>query len=136
MSDYTKNCLRKMWLYRVIDWILIIGPIFTYVCIGLADGGIATWAKVTMIGCCAAALIVIIVNTILQKRLRCPMWLVLIGLVAAIKNYLLPLIIILSLVTILDDLVLTPLIENYRDKYRASKVQDEREEEQNHDGSN
>lgn len=133
MSEYTKNCLRKMWLYRVIDWILIIGPIFTYVCIGLADGAIKTWAKAVMLGCVAAAFIVIILNTILQKRLRCPMWLVLIGLVTAIRDYLLPLIIILAVVTILDDLVLTPLIESYRDKYRASKVIDERKEEEEHE---
>ena len=50
----------------------------------------------------------------------------LIGLFVAIKEYLLPLIIILAITSVLDDLVFTPLITYYKTKLISNKAMDER----------
>ena len=65
-------------------------------------------------------------NVIAQKKLRCPIWIVLIGLYVAIRDYLMPLIIILAITSILDDLVFTPIISYYRTKLISNKAIDER----------
>ena len=129
-SDYTKTVRMKMWLYRIIDWLVLFTPVAVYVVIALADGGVTTTGKVSVVGTVMIAGILAIVNVIAQKRLRCPIWIILIGLFIAIKELLLPLIIILAVVTVLDDVILTPLIQHYHDKLVASKVYDERREEE------
>ena len=73
------------------------------------------------------AIILTIINVIAQKRLRCPIWIMLIGLYIAIREWLLPLVIILAVVSVLDDLVFTPLIHYYYTKTVASKTIDQRE---------
>ena len=72
------------------------------------------------------AIILTVFNIIAQKKLRCPIWIMLIGLFVAIKEYLLPLIIILAITSILDDLVFTPLIGYYKTKLISNKAMDER----------
>jgi len=72
------------------------------------------------------AIILTVFNIVAQKRLRCPIWIMLIGLFVAIKEYLLPLIIILAITSILDDLVFTPLITYYKTKLISNKAMDER----------
>lgn len=129
-SDYTKNCIRKLWLYRCIDLLILFSPVAIYTVIALSDGGVTTVGKISVVGCVAVALILSLINVIAQKRLRCPIWIVLIGLYIAIKNYLLPLIVILAIVTVIDDLLLTPIIHYYHEKVVASKVYDDRQSEE------
>ena len=125
-SDFTKVCRLKLWLYRIIDWILLFMPVIVYVVIALCDEGVTTVGKVSVVGTVAVAAILALFNIIAQKRLRCPIWIVLIGLYIAIRDYLLPLVIILAVVSICDDLILTPLISYYRAKLIANKAIDER----------
>ena len=125
-SDFTKVCRLKLWLYRIIDWILLFMPVIVYVVIALCDEGVTIVGKVSVVGTVAVAAILALFNIIAQKRLRCPIWIVLIGLYIAIRDYLLPLVIILAVVSICDDLILTPLISYYRSKLIANKAIDER----------
>ena len=125
-SDFTKVCRMKLWLYRILDWLILFAPLIIYVVIALTDGGITTKRKVSEVGSVAIAAILALCKKIKKKRLRCPIWIVLIGLFIAIREYLLPLIIILAVVTVLDYLVLTPLISYYRSKLIANKSIDER----------
>ena len=125
-SDFTKVCRLKLWLYRIIDWILLFMPVIVYVVIALCDEGVTTVGKVSVVGTVAVAAILALFNIIAQKRLRCPIWIVLIGLYIAIRDYLLPFVIILAVVSICDDLILTPLISYYRSKLIANKAIDER----------
>lgn len=128
-SKYTKICRLKLWLYRILDLLVLFAPVAIYVVIALTDEGVTTMGRVSVVGTVAIALILSLFNIIAQKRLRCPIWIVLIGLYIAIKEYLLPLIIILAVVTIIDDLILTPLITYYREKLIANKAIDERLQE-------
>lgn len=124
-SKYTKDARFKLWLFRILDWICLGLPIIIYVIIALAGDGLVA-QKVAVVATTMVAIILTVVNIIAQKRLRCPIWIILIGLFIAIKEYLLPLIIILAITSILDDLVFTPLISYYRTKLIANKAMDER----------
>lgn len=126
-SEFTKSCRRKLWLFRILDWLCLITPILIYVIIALSNDGIKVGYKVTLMSMLIIAIILCVVNVLAQKRLRCPIWIILIGLYVAMRDYLMPLIIILAVVSILDDLVFTPLIHYYYTKTVASKTIDQRE---------
>lgn len=129
-SEYTKVARRKLWLYRVIDAIVLLGPLIAYFMFALSSGQVTNTGKVTLVGTVAVALVLVIFNVIAQKRLRCPIWIVLIGFFVAIRDWLLPLIIVLAIVSVIDDLILTPLIAYYRSKLIANKAMDERIEDE------
>lgn len=124
-SKYTREARFKLWFFRILDWICLGLPIIIYVIIALAGDGLVA-QKVAVVATTMVAIILTVFNIIAQKRLRCPIWIILIGLFIAIKHYLLPLIIILAITSILDDLVFTPLISYYRTKLIANKAMDER----------
>ena len=126
-SEFTKSCRRKLWFFRLLDWICLAAPLIVYVIIALFNDGIKVTYKVAVISTLMIALILTIFNIIAQKRLRCPIWIVIIGLYIAIRDYLMPLIIILACTSILDDLVFTPLIHYDYTKTVASKTIDQRQ---------
>ena len=133
MSSFTKKCLLKLWVCRILDWICLGAPILVYVIIALANGDIGITPKLALTSTLIIAIILTIVNTVAQKNLKCPIWIVIIGLYVAISNYLLPLIIILAVASILDDIVFTPLIHYYYTKTVASRTIDQREAAEDED---
>ena len=126
-SSYTKKAHSLLWLYRILDIICLFLPLIIYVIIALASGGVAAIGKVAVVGSVMVAAILVAINVIAQKRLRCPIWIVILGLYVAIQQYLLPLIVILAITSVVDDLVFTPLIHKWYTKYQASVVIDERQ---------
>ena len=126
-SEFTKSCRRKLWFFRLLDWICLAAPLIVYVIIALFNDGIKVTYKVAVISTLMIAIVLTVFNIIAQKRLRCPIWIVIIGLYIAIRDYLMPLIIILACTSILDDLVFTPLIHYYYTKTVASKTIDQRQ---------
>ena len=126
-SEYTKVCRRKLWLYRILDALLLLGPLVYYFFVAVSKDGPLV-GKVSVVGTVAIALILTLFNVIAQKRLRCPIWIVLIGLFIAVRDYMLPLIIMLAVASVIDDLILTPLISYYRTKLISNKAIDDREE--------
>jgi hypothetical protein len=130
-SAFTKKCRKKLWLFRILSWLCLAAPLIVYVIFALANDGIKVGYKVTVISMLLIALILTVFNIIAQKRLRCPIWIILIGLYIAIRNYLMPLIIILAVTSVLDDLLFTPLIQYYYTKTVASKTMDQREAAEN-----
>ncbi len=130
-SKYTKECRFKLWFFRILDWICLAAPLIIYVIIALASGEAVVAQKVAVVSMTMIALILTAFNAISQKKLRCPIWIILIGLFVAIRDYLMPLIIILAITSILDDLVFTPLISYYRTKLISNKAMDERLPDEN-----
>lgn len=131
-SEYTKTVRAKLWLYRILDWLILFLPLVVYAVIAYASDSVTTFRKVALSACLVVALVLTLFNVIAQKRLRCTIWIILIGLYVAIQKWLLPLVIILAVVSILDDLLFTPLVAHYKAKLEASKVYDERKEEEEH----
>jgi len=130
-SDITKVTRYKLWLFRALDFLMLFTPLVIYIGIALTGDGITTTGRVSVVGTVAIAGILCVFNVICQKKLRCPLWIVLIGLFVAIRDYLLPLIIILAVTSILDDLLFAPLINYYHTKLIAHKAIDEREPDGN-----
>lgn len=125
-SEYTKVSRAKLWLYRILDWICLFTPVIVYIFIALCGDGVTTIAKVSVVGSVTIALVLTLFNVIAQKRLRCPIWIILIGLYIAIKQWLLPLVIILAVTSTLDDLLFTTLIAHYKAQLEANKAIDVR----------
>lgn len=130
-SRFTKECRFKLWFFRILDWICLAAPLIIYVIIALSSGQAVVAQKVAVVSTTMVALILTAFNVISQKKLRCPIWIVLIGLFVAVRDYLMPLIIILAITSILDDLVFTPLITYYRTKLISNKAIDERLPDEN-----
>lgn len=124
-SNYTRHCRAWLWFYRILDAVCLGVPLLVYVIIALSGGALVA-AKVAVVSTVMIALILTVFNVIAQKHLRCPIWIIIIGLYIAIGEWLLPLIIILAITSVLDDLVFTPLIAHYKMKLEASKVYDDR----------
>lgn len=125
-SKYTKECRFKLWLFRILDWICLVAPLIIYIIIALSSGEAVVVQKVAVVSTTMVAIILTAFNVLSQKKLRCPIWIILIGLFVAIRDYLMPLIIILAITSILDDLVFTPLIGYYKTKLISNKAMDER----------
>lgn len=126
-SKFTKKSRALLWTWRAVDWLCLFAPLIIYLVIGLASNNVTTGAKVTLVAMLFLALILTAINVIAQKHLRCPIWVLLIGLYVAMNKYLMPLIIILAITSILDDLVFTPIIHYYYTQTVASKTIDKRE---------
>lgn len=128
-SKYTKRYRLKYWITSVICWVSLITPLGVYIIKALASDGVLVSGKVAVVGTVAVAIILTVYNIIAQRNLTCIIWVMLLGLFVAMKEALLPLIIMLSIVSILNDLVFCPLISHYKTQLIASKVVDEREKE-------
>ena len=125
-SKFTKECRFKLWLFRILDWICLFMPLIIYIVVALSSGEAIVAQKVAVVSTTMVAIILSAFNVISQKKLRCPIWIILIGLFVAIRDYLMPLIIILAITSVLDDLVFTPVIGYYKTKLIANKAMDER----------
>lgn len=125
-SKFTRDCRRKLWFFRILDWLCLAAPLIIYIIIALANGEAVVAQKVAVVSTAMIAIMLTIFNTVAQKKLRCPIWIVLIGLFVAIRDYLMPLIIILAITSVLDDLVFTPVISYYKTKLISNKAIDER----------
>ena len=126
-SNFTKKSRALLWTWRLIDWLCLFAPLIVYLIIGLVNDNVTTGGKVTLVAMLFIALILTVINVIAQKHLRCPIWVLLIGLYVAMEKYLMPLVIILAITSILDDLVFTPIIHYYYTQTVASKTIDKRE---------
>jgi hypothetical protein len=125
-SKFTKKSRTLLWTWRILDWLCLFAPLIIYVVVGLINNNVTTGQKVTLVAMLFLAIILTMINVIAQKHLRCPIWVLLIGLYVAMNKYLMPLIIILAVTSILDDLIFTPLIHYYYTQTVASKTIDKR----------
>lgn len=126
-SKYTKDIKRKLWLLRIVHWVLLLLPIIIYIFKALGDEGVLVQQKVGLVGSVVAAIVVVAFNILAQKHLSSPLWLVILGLFIAVKEILLPLIIIVAITSILGDFFFNPAIEKLKIKLISSKTIDERE---------
>ena len=126
-SNFTKKSRALLWTWRLIDWLCLFAPLIVYLIIGLVNDNVTTGGKVTLVAMLFIAIILTVINVVAQKHLRCPIWVLLIGIYVAMEKYLMPLVIILAITSILDDLVFTPIIHYYYTQTVASKTMDKRE---------
>ena len=134
-SKFTKKSRTLLWTWRLIDWLCLFAPLIIYLIIGLVNDNVTTGGKVTLVAMLFIAIILTVINVVAQKHLRCPIWVLLIGIYVAMEKYLMPLVIILAITSILDDLVFTPIIKYYYTQTVASKTMDKREAAEEAEGN-
>ena len=133
-SKFTKKSRALLWTWRIIDWICLFLPLIIYLIVGLCNNNVTTGGKVTLVAMLFLALILTAINVIAQKNLRCPIWCLLLGLYVAMDKVLLPLIVILAITSILDDVLFTPLIHYYYTQTVSSKTIDKRQAAEDAEG--
>lgn len=125
-SNFTKKVRRRLWLVRALDWSFVTLPVVGYVLFGLFSHDVETMKKVVLISMCILAGVISVTNVFMRQRLRCVVWILIIGLYVAVKELLLPLIIVMACTAVTDDIVFSPLISYYQSKLAASKTIDQR----------
>lgn len=125
-SNYTKKAIKILWLLRACNLAFLFVPVMVYVIIALASGGVTVTGRVSVVGSVMVSIILTTFNVITKRNLRSPRWIILIGLFVAIREALLPLVIMLAVTSVLDDLVFTPLIDHYKHVVETSLVIDKR----------
>ena len=125
-SKYTKATSRKLWFFRILSTVLILVPLIVYVVMALSMGQVLIIQKFGLISSVLVALLLTAFNFLAQKNLRAPIWIVLLGLYFAMAEFLMPLILMLAITSILDDLIFKPLIAHYNVKLISSKIIDDR----------
>lgn len=123
MSEQTKKYKDKRNIFRLISFLCSILPIIIYSVIALVNG--TPMQKVAMSTCLFIVLIFVVINVIFKHRIRCTIWILLLGIYFAVDN-IIPLIIIMACTTALDEFIFEPLSKSYANKYTINKEIDKR----------
>lgn len=124
-SKYTKRTKAWLWLFRILDVLILLLPLAVAIGFAYANNIAPTHQKVALTGCIAIAIILTVFNIITKRHLRSPIWIVLIGLYCITQD-ILPLIITLACATVVDEFILSPLITHFKTKLIADKAIDRR----------
>ena len=114
----TKKYKIKLNICRLLSFTITVLPVIIYVIKGFMDGSIGE--KVSLGICVILALIFMLINVMFKYHIRSTLWILLIGIYVCIDN-IIPLLIIMAATTIIDEFVLVPLINKYKNKYIINK---------------
>lgn len=123
-SDETKKNRLLAVLFLILSYAMLYGPILYYIIEGLVIA--TTGAKVVLSLMAVCALIVGVVCFIQKKHLRSPLWLVILGIFFAVDS-ILPLVVMVAVGVILDEFILTPLYNLFKNKARINHEIDKRQ---------
>lgn len=122
-SDITKKYRRAYRILTALSWILTLGPMVGYVIYGFAVGETISKVSLGISGMAAIALTGF--SVIFKKQIRSTIFILLLGIYFAMKEITI-LLIILSLCTILDEFLITPLQKKYRERMVINRQIDRR----------
>ena len=114
----TKKYKIKLNICRLLSFTLTVLPVIIYTIKGFMDGSIGQ--KVSLGICVILALIFMLINVMFKYHIRSTLWVLLIGIYVCIDN-IIPLLIIMATTTIIDEFVLVPLINKYKNIYIINK---------------
>lgn len=120
----TTKYKKLYWTFQILSWIATLGPIIVYAIIGYIEG--TAVQKVSLSATIVCAIILFTMAALFKYRLRSPVFLILLGIYAALKEITVPLILV-SVFTILDEFLLTPLARKYKQLLVINKEIDKRE---------
>lgn len=112
-SDITKKYRRGYYITTVISWLLVLGPLVGYIIYGFISG--ATVQKLSLGISTMAALALTGFSIVFKKHIRSTIFIILLGIYIALREITI-LLVILSICTILDEFVVTPLQKSFREK--------------------
>lgn len=120
----TKKYKKLYWTFQILSWAATLGPILVYAIIGYIKGG--TVQKVTLSATIVCSIILFAVAALFKYRLRSPVFLILLGIYAALSEITAALIIV-AVCTILDEFLFIPLAKKYKQLMVINREIDKRE---------
>ena len=114
----TKKYKIKLNICRLLSFTITVLPVIIYTIKGFMDGSIGE--KVSLGICVILALMFMLINVMFKYHIRSTLWVLLIGIYVCIDN-IIPLLIIMATTTIIDEFILVPLINKYKNKYIINK---------------
>ena len=114
----TKKYKIKLNICRLLSFTITVLSVIIYTIKGFMDGSIGE--KVSLGICVILALMFMLINVMFKYHIRSTLWVLLIGIYVCIDN-IIPLLIIMASTTIIDEFVLVPLINKYKNKYIINK---------------
>lgn len=124
LTATTKKYKSLYIIFTILSIASTILPLLIYIIKGYVESEI-TVEKVTLTCTLLLALILTIVNVLFKYKLRSIIWILLLGIYICIDN-ILTLIIMIGVLTILDEFIFTPLKESFKNKYVINKEMDKR----------
>ena len=113
--------LYKLFLFLSI--VCLLAPIAIYTVKGLIIGSVVQKFTLGMMG--LTALILVLFNLLWKARLRSPLFILLLGIYLTLE-YIAPVLLLVALGTIADELIFTPLYKKYKNLYTINKEIDKR----------
>ena len=125
MSNITKKYTHLYRLFWCLSLIILIVPLLVYGIKGFIEGDVGE--KFTLGITITIAAILVALNILFKYRIRSTIWIVVLGIYFAVDN-ILPLLLCVSIGTIVDEFILTPLAKHYKSKASINKEIDKRME--------
>jgi len=126
MSQTTIELKRKKNIFHLLSWILAFLPITIWLAIAMAKSTEVTKQALGLT--IVVSGLFFLANLILKFHIRSTVWILLIGIYIALRD-ITTLLIVISICTILDEFLVTPLYKHYRDRYKINKEIDKRQGE-------
>ena len=120
----TKKLKRKYIIATILSFLLNVCPLLVFTIIAFISGT-AIVHKVTLSMTLLIVLIFTAVTFINKTVFRSKLWILLIGLWLCLDNILTPLI-VFAACQVIDELIVTPLKNYYKNRYRINKEMDTR----------
>lgn len=114
----TKKYKLKLNICKFLSFVMTVLPVLIYTVAGFITGTVSE--KVSIGVCAVLALVFVIINLMFKYHIRSTIWVLLIGIYICIDN-IIPLLIIMASSTIIDEFVLVPLINKYKNKYTINR---------------
>lgn len=123
-SELTKKYKRLSILMWWLSFIVLLTPISYYVVRAFMIGN--TVEKLSLGGLAVAAIIITCFSLLQKMRLRSPLWICILG-IYIILDKIIPLLIMVAIGVILDELILSPLYKRFKEKADHNANADERD---------
>ena len=120
----TKKYKNKAMLYLILDIIITVLPLLVYLIKAFIEGT-AIVQKVTLSLVLMVEIILVFINILFKRRIRCAVWIALIGIYSCVGS-IMPLIFFLAGSTMLSEFVFEPLRKKYKNLYIINKEIDKR----------
>ena len=125
MSDITQKYKKRYKILTLLSIMLNLVPLAIYSVYGFIQGSIGE--KVTLSITLIICIIFVAINLVFKYHIRSTIWILLLGIQICLKNITV-LLIIIALLTILDEFIISPLSKKYKTKFVINNEIDEREE--------
>lgn len=124
-SDITKKYQTASIVLFWIGVLLTIAPVLVYAVIGFVNGDVKE--KITLGVTLIIAISLVIINILFKYHIRSTIWILVLGIYFCIDN-IMPLLLIVSVCTILDEFLIEPLHKKYKQRAIINKEIDRRQQ--------